>query len=391
MSIADTVLITTWPNIFCIADNFATAIAEAFQHCGYKTRIVDICHFDDKERINVDSLVAVFSLGDSVTRLYQNKTPIYKLFRCPVYLYLLDSPIYLLLLNGKIKNYFVDSMTNPGLHVVLPDRSYVDLYSSCRLNGRSPNVDFMPTAPFPAACRKIPRSDRAVVIGNLESELYYKSGSDSLEDVIIKWNPFTVPNSKVSKFISAVTSPEFKGNTAMALVNAYDLHPSLLLDSKFLNYACVIDSHIKRHTRLKAIESLQGFPTDFYGAGWSSAFEGVDDFEFLGLIPHHDIGSVVQQYKVCINFDPMWEHGIHDRAFTALDAGCSLVTNANEYLQHVPGKIYQYQINSPNLRTLAAQACAEFVEPASGLLGHSWSARIQSLLSTQRIPALPGP
>ena len=67
-----------------------------------------------------------------------------------------------------------------------------------------------------------------------------------------------------------------------------------------MKFACEVDSYIKKRNRIRAVDSLKNFPTDFYGPGWDVKYSDVNNFKFLGEIKHTQISEIVSNYKVLL-------------------------------------------------------------------------------------------
>jgi len=151
-----------------------------------------------------------------------------------------------------------------------------------------------------------------------------------------------------------------------------------------------VDSWIKRHRRKAAVRSLQGVPVDFFGTGWREMLGDVPDFRYVGNVKHQDIATLLRHYRGLVNFDPNWQHGVHDRVYTACAMGTTVITNENTALQDMAlpgGQVLSYQAQNPNLSALLESsgllnAAPEPVDPNTEvLLAHSWAQRVTPWLA----------
>jgi len=378
----DIVLVMTWDHPNLVTQNFSTIISASFE--SYNQRVVQISVSKpiNEQFVGIDfsSISAIFCIGHEPLAIRINNSELYNAIDCPFYVYVLDTPIYNLR-NPALVKFLNDSTTNKRLHVLFAEQSYIDLYSRYELNHNKPNISFMPFAGFPNINKKVPKLDRAVVVGGLGTQL--STFSDTLIETINNSNPYDADESELENLNNTINSESFNGNVTRAIIDNFNLPASELVDTDFLTFACSLDSFIKHRNRIKAIDSLKGFPTDFYGPGWDSMYKDVPEFNFMGEISHTDISRIINQYKIAINFDPNWENGVHDRVFTTLGCGSSLITNKNDFLSNVDGKIYTYSINNPNLKELAETACAEYTDSHNTvLLNHSWYERVTKLIQS---------
>jgi hypothetical protein len=267
--------------------------------------------------------------------------------------------------------------------MLFAERIYLDLYSTYELNGAKPNIEFMPFAAFPSIKNKEEKLDKVVVVGGLGTELYTHNGV--LETTIETYNPYSVSSSQIKELIDTIEDSKFTGNAIKHIFKIFNLEPADLIDNDFLHFACAVDSYLKKRNRIRAIDSLNNYPTDFYGAGWDTRYSNVDNFKFFGEIKHTEVGEIISKYKVSLNFDPNWEDGVHDRVFTTLTNDTNLITNENLFLDEIEVKnanIFRYHPNIPNIEELADHAIKEWnsSETKSVLLNHSWYERVTTLL-----------
>lgn len=190
----------------------------------------------------------------------------------------------------------------------------------------------------------------------------------------------------IKKLADNFEDEDFNGNVVRVLERFFDFSPDEFVKQSFLTLAGSIDAFIKKNNRIKAIESLNNYPTDFYGPGWKKYFGDVENFSFHGEIKHNQIADILHNYKLLLNFDPNWEYGVHDRVFTALSSGTNVITNKNEFIKNITNNqssIYEYKLNNPKINDLAELACNQFKEyeyQNDFLITHSWHARIYNLL-----------
>jgi hypothetical protein len=377
-------LIMLWDHPNYVTQNFSWAISAAIQSYNQNVRYISVSQPIEPQfsNINPANISFVLCIGHEPLNIVINGKKLYDFFDCPFYVYVLDTPIYNLRSDLLIE-YFKRSTIDNRLKILFAERIYLDLYSTYQLNGSRPKIEFMPFAAFPSLPLKEEKVDRLVVIGGLGTELH--THSNLLEPTIDSYNPYEVSQNQINDLIDTIEDNKFTGNATTHIVRIFRLDPEDLIDTDFLNFACAVDSYLKKRNRIRAIDSLQDCPTDFYGPGWDIKYSGSSNFRFFGEIKHTQVSEIISRYKVLLNFDPNWEDGVHDRVFTTLANGTNLITNENLFLNEIEGKsgnIYKYYPNIPNIKELAEDAIESWVdsEIKSVLLYHSWHERITTLI-----------
>ena len=382
-----TALVIAWDHYNLVTQNFSSAISASIQGYNLNVKCISISQPIAPQFANMDmsTISFVFCIGHEPLNITIDNKIIYDFFDCPFYVYVLDTPIHNLRSpHGHLLiEYFKRSTKDNRLNILFAERTYLNLYSNYEINGCKPNLRYMPFAAFPTITNKEEKIDRLVVIGNLDSELYTVH-SDLLEN-LNNYNPYQVSSKQINELVDTIEDKHFAGNSTKHIISIFKLEPRELLNINFLNFACGIDSYIKKRNRIRAIDSLENFPTDFYGSGWNVRYKDATNFIFFGEIKHTQISKTANKYKVLLNFDPNWEDGVHDRVFTCLANQTNIITNQNLFLDELEGKtnnIYRYHPNSPNINELAECSIDEYQksETKSILLNHSWHARITALI-----------
>lgn len=374
-------LVLSWDHPQLVTNNFCNLIQSSLEGYNLEVNFISVSKPLQQQFQNIDlnSVSLVFCVGHEPLTINIDGKIIYDFFNCPFYVYCLDTPIYNFR-NPLLIKFYDDAKHNDNLHLVFAEQSYIDLYESIR---DCPTIDFIPFAAFPEiSSNTIEKQDKVLVIGGLGTQLH--SHGSTLEDTFLSKDPYAITTSTRKKIIDSLLSDKFLGNVSNVIINALQLDPSEILNPDFISLSCSVDSFLKLDNRIKAITSLNNFPTDFYGPGWKDKFGHIPSFSFKGEITHYEISKIIKSYKVVLNFDPNWEHGVHDRVFTTLAAGSNLITNHNKYLNELnnDSNIYRYYINDPNIEELAVKACSntQSVNKDFVLLNHSWNERILRLL-----------
>ena len=196
-------------------------------------------------------------------------------------------------------------------------------------------------------------------------------------------------DSSIDLLVDALISDNFLGNVTKLIIDIWNLDLTELLDPEFLKFACAIDAFIKFNSRISIVSSSIGLGVDFYGPGWRDRFGNVPNFNFYPDIKHNQIAEISNNYHALLNFDPNWEYGTHDRVFTGVSSGASVITNKNLYLDEEVfngTNIHQYLINKPRIMEFGEMVFDTVPHTKSNIQSfiskHNWHERISTLLGS---------
>jgi len=338
-----------------------------------------------------DKVTGILSMGSVPLSHRLNGRWLWEHFACPVTVYLLDAILYDLARVPVLRHFLAAARQDPRLSLASPEAGYAQWLQEA-VGVRWDHLPFGHFAKIkPGEAAVVPQA-RLCVIGTIGQELGNSPAHESLpgllervgvndpllrtrvQDALLASDADAMPARTVSDLLG--WSPETALNQLPALIAA--------------------DSWIKRHRRLAAVRSLQGVPVDFFGTGWRELLGDVPDFRYVGNIKHQDIATLLRHYRGLVNFDPNWQHGVHDRVYTACAMGTTVITNENTALQDMklPGDlVLPYPAQKPNLSALLESSgllntAPEPVEPNTEvLLAHSWAQRVTPWLAA--MPTLP--
>jgi hypothetical protein len=389
------ILMFDHPNL--VVEGFSESISNSLKLFNYDSFIISITSdlSSSFSKISLTDVQLVISIGPWPLEILLDGIPIYKFFKCPVFLYLLDTPIYDFAKFSSASDFVNESITDDRLKILFSEKSYMDLYlNHFNLINKFPSFHFLPFAAFPAHNHVKQNNEvqnKLVVIGGLGTELIINGTkqSNQLKELIQLNDPYGNNNSQIDLLFSAFNDVKFYGNVAQVIIKHWSLDPSVIFTQDFLILCCAVDSYIKRNNRISIIESAIGIDIDFYGPGWINQFNGIPGFYFNNDIKHFEIAEISKNYTALLNFDPNWEFGIHDRVFTAISSGCTVITNSNFFydnssFNHI--NLLQYNINSPNIKelfsTLTTTSSINNQSIRDFTLHHSWFNRVFSMLNT---------
>jgi hypothetical protein len=384
-------LILSNPHPDGVTDNFAYSLATAALGMGLTAQIIsDPQSAARLAKADLDSHCAAIAIGPMPLQMQVAGLPIADFLTCPIWLYLLDSPVYDFLRVPEALEFVHRAQVSSRFRIAFAEQSYLDLYCSHKLIPKTSH--YLPFAGFPrlqvaAIDRAVVPQDRLVLIGALGAELSAGAVAPTLIQTLQGSNRLGLSGNELARCEAALSDPSCRGNPVAALAEAIALSPALHLDARFLEFACAADSWVKRFRRMAGVRSLAGFPVDFIGTGWEQAFQGVEGFRFLGRIQHEDIALLAINYRAVVNFDPNWEHGVHDRVPTALMAGVDVITQSNRALSQNELPAAAIHAFAPNAPDLAPAADAVLSRPSSGpcrprmdlIVRQGWGQRLGSL------------
>lgn len=384
----NTILILSFTHSEKVVENFVEKIENGFRSLNlivkHLTLGLDIKH--QMASINEAELAFIFSIGPYPLSLRINGEKVYDFFKCPIYMYCIDNLLYDFARNDACRDFFTQALSNPRFHMISAERSFVDLYKNIQdSSGNSASVSFMPMAGFfnSPLEKAIEKQNKICIIGNPGGlGVSGWNREKSIFKTAEQNNRIGLSNKQIIKISDTLEAPEFLGNVAKVIIEEASLDYKILLDQNFLIFATSLDNFIRIRTRVNTVQSLEGFPVDFYGSGWEELFGHMSNFSFKGKISHFEIAKTAAQYQVLLNFDPNFEYGIHDRVFTALGSGTKVITNENGFISSIPKHnemVYNYKINEPNIALIAEKALREtkeYTHRSELVLKHNWTQRI---------------
>jgi hypothetical protein len=379
-----TALILYWNHPTGVVRSIAAAIADALSLAGMDSQL---CNLNEQGRIaqivNGGQLKFVIAMGAVPLAVTLGRTPLHKAVPCPYYVLFLDPFIYEFQKFEVLRSYFDDFRTQDNLRILTLDRSYGRLIE--RLTGRAPI--FFPYAGFPAPLGREPKQDRCVVFGNISSQIAAVV-HHSPEDLVGSYAPADLAPAARSRLVERLSEPEAPSNILDIVADLYGGDVARALRADALTLVVALDSFEKKRRRLDAIRQLQGLPVDFFGEGWAELFPSCASFRHFRSVPFSQIGLLMQFYSVAVSFDPNWDGGLHDRVFTAVGAGCRVLTTRSDALaESVLGqdRIFAFSPTAPQTRALAEAALAmpptDREETMELRLRNSWTARIDRFLA----------
>ncbi|CAN5143994.1 hypothetical protein BH11PSE9_BH11PSE9_17490 [soil metagenome] len=392
-------LILTPPHHDQVTTNFARAMAAALEEGDERARVIDSSQGLPEQLRGIDlaALAGVICIGTLPLALRLDGRLLHQRLTCPVYAYFLDSPIYDIARVPAARQFLQDAWQEERLVPLLAENSYLQLLRAGSQPVLPPQSRYLPFAAFAATPTKRntpPPQRRLLVVGSLGQELSSGAVRQDLLQTLRDANHSGIAEADLLRVGERLMQPQARGNCAADFADALGASARSLIEQPLLNLCCAADSYMKRSRRLAGIEALRGQPVDFIGPGWKEVFGAQAGFRFLGSVDHGDLGALMGLYRGVMNFDPNWEWGMHDRAYTALSQGVPVLTHANQAIaeEGLAGPlVHPFVPNAPVLRDIAAGllvgAKARRHTPfAPDRIG--WGARMRTLLGGHATPGM---
>ncbi len=358
-------------------------------------------------RLPRERVAGILSLGPVPLGLRVGGQPLWQHFdQATVSVYLLDALIYDLARVPATREFLTAAANNPRLSLLAPEAGYRDwLGAALPVAWR-----YLPFAAFPhlalpgtPEAAPVEPQSRFCVIGTIGGELGGSPVGESLSALLQRLLGRQVAAPRLQQAQDALLAADAHPLPARTLAASLGLAPAdVLAGGAPLTAAIAVDSWFKRERRLAAVRSLAGLPVDFFGTGWQALLGDVPGFRHVGQIQHGDIARLLPHYLGLVNFDPNWQHGVHDRVYTATAIGGRVITNHNSALDEacLPAeRVLRYDANRPALaEAVVDQGWLDSLplpaRPDAALLArHTWGTRMAQWLAAEPIEpgALPAP
>lgn len=294
---------------------------------------------NDPDVVDSDIVIAMGALPLGVI---WNGRHLYECLGKRFYLYSLDAPIYDLSRVPGVAGFVEMAKHSPRLGVMSPDLDNSNLVNEIA------KVPMSSYVPFGGTFRPLTHQERlprVAVIGTMGTELAEVADDDAFEKIVLDAPPAIVDHPRLTEFAEVIERPGSPLNIVALARDFLGLSLDEIYTPEVFWYFCTIDAIQKRRRRKLAISQLRDLPVDFFGIGWEPFAEGFSDSRLMGRVSYFEIAELCQRYSVLLNFDPNWDHGLHDRVYTALGNGCRVVTNHSRALR---------DLNPPDSTAIAA-------------------------------------
>ena len=343
-----------------------------------------------------ESVSGILSLGSLPLSAQIAGRPLWEHFPAPMQVYLLDALLYDLARVPAMGDFLVAALQDKRLGLLSPEDGYRRwLQPALPVSwGQLAFAAFVHATPFAAP---VPAQQRLCVVGNVGNELGGSPAGETLLALLQRLLGVQFARSRLRRLVEALGASDADAMPAVTVCRELHWSPAQALNSRQLPTLIAVDSWVKRTRRIAAVRSLAGVPCDFFGSGWAELLGEVPGFRHVGQIQHNDIAKLLPHYSAIVNFDPNWQHGVHDRVYTAAAAGVAVVTNHNLALAGaaIPAdRLALYDARRPDLAGAVREAgwlerrAPCFRVDTEMLTRHGWAARMAGWLGSTQ-PALP--
>lgn len=388
-------LVLTTPHADRVTENFAEQIAAGLQAQGRAAKVVVVGRDLAEQLRDVPLLdvAGVITIGPLPLTVSIGATPLYRLLRCRVYFYILDTLIYDLLRMPVAAQFIADAWGDERLVPVFAEKRFLQSWGGGADPLMPPQTLYLPFAAFPdqnGPRPPVPVQRRLLVVGSIGTELHATAMRPELAATLASANRLGLSGNELARVEERLLAPQARGNVVLDLFDVLALPSRAALEPAVQAFVSAADSFVKRHRRVIAVESLRGLPVDFVGSGWQQEFADEPAFRFMGNMPHGSLTRLMSFYAALVNFDPNWEWGMHDRVFSALSVGVPVFTHANAAPAEEGLPADLVIPFAPNAPALAAPAHALLDAPPARepALSVDWSNRMQRLLSATPVKEL---
>lgn len=98
----------------------------------------------------------------------------------------------------------------------------------------------------------------------------------------------------------------------------------------FMGIIYEIDHYIRHWRSDRIVRALAHYPTDLYGRGWDY-LQGLSRHVTIQPAFHNlFLLGQLADYRLIVNTNPLWRHGIHERTMMGIASGCVTLTDRSE-------------------------------------------------------------
>ncbi|NDY89912.1 glycosyltransferase family protein [Ideonella livida] len=335
-------------------------------------------------RLGSEQVAGILSLGPLPLATRVEGEVLWRRFKVPVSVYLLDAVLYDLARVPVMRDFLADAVADGRLGLISPEAGYREWLAEA-VPVRWQHLPFGAFPALGALAEPVAPQQRLCVVGHVGNELGGGQAGESLEALLQRTLQHFTDATARARVAEALRAPHAHAMPARTVADALCWSPREVLVRDRLAALVAIDSWVKRERRLQAVESLRELPVDFFGTGWDRLLPAGPHWRHVGQIAHGDIARLLPHYQALVNFDPNWAHGVHDRVYTAAAMGCPVLTNHNSGLDAAglpESLVWRYDANRPDLATLVEEAGwlhrpALARSPGEAVLArHNWASRM---------------
>lgn len=305
---------------------FVHAMQEAFKELGHQVRVVDLedvsCREQNLEGLIGQSFAAMIDFNSILPRLKMDDgTYFLDQVDAPFYDYIVDHPLYHHpVLKQKLRDF----------HVIC-----LDVYHKKYIEEYYPWIRSVHQVPLGGmlAGERIPFEKRRYPLVLLAT---YTPSKQVMERIL-------QISDGLQKEVSAVLSllledrSRTQEEALAALCRQLGAVPSDAQFREMMNLHFLADMYLRAREREAVVRTIlkEGYPLHIFGHGWEEFQKKEAHAEPLVPMPPVSFPvslEVMANAKICLNINPRFHGGAHDRVFSAMANGAAVLTDASEYL-----------------------------------------------------------
>jgi len=386
------VSIVTFAHPSLVTQRFAVFMQRAFEAFGVDCAIYfsPIAEASTKALLDSDVLIAITPLP--LLNLTIDGKYLFHVFKGKIIYYAIDTLTHDISAWPSVRM-FIDAMhSSPGLFLALPSKDAAEFVSSGSAFDFGRQLLDLPFASFPSPPSFLnSRGDfvleRFLVCLNIDGVYNLSELSRGLEKAL---EPFGFCLSQVARLKSALLADDCPSNPLGIVKETLQLPDNPFPHLNHLRAIDLVDSWLKSARRQLLAHKIvdEDLPIDIAGSGWSDLLKSSHSLRLLGRISHSDFSNIVPRYKGILNLDPNWDHGFHDRVYTALASGVYVITQANKAKLSLPDSyrpgVFAFRPSLADFESILSEAFRAQIPSSPPVfdLRLTWVDRVASMLRT---------
>lgn len=362
-----TVVILYWDHPLSIVEDDAVAMSRAFASLGFDVRLFGVLDENfyvkapvvlgllaDPDVVNAD---LVISLGGPPLSIRVDDVWLFNMIGKFFLLLSMDALFYDHDRVTGVEEFVECAKESPRLGISWVDRDACEILDQLTAG---PVFHLPPFAFFDSLeCRE--RVKRVALVATMGGELADISPDLSFEDLVLEAAPALCQGRPLVEFAQALEQPGPINGIQNLAVQILGITAEDIYTNDMTAYLSKLDSFQKRRRRRLAVEALSDVPIDIFGPGWEPYTRDFSDCRHMGSIPYLYLPEVSQQYRVILDFNPGFGHGLHDRVYCGVGNGARVLTNSCRAIADLalpdPDAVISYDVcDAPNVAELARHA-----------------------------------
>ncbi|SEA97057.1 Glycosyltransferase involved in cell wall bisynthesis [Pseudobutyrivibrio sp. ACV-2] len=247
-----------------------------------------------------------FSIGIGKYLYFCKEKPLYDVYHKLHYQWIIDNPLKMEIDNASIY-----------IKYILIDRLFL-----CCMGKLKNRVIYLPIG--------IPNTD---VKKNIEKKYgIVFSGQIKDSNTIFEEINASVCKHEIMKVLEPLTS-----NLDLLYIPVLEKHIKKLSQSNKKTVFAYTNSFLRAYKREKVLNAIKDIPVIIIGENSSRSLLNSRNITMLGKVPYYTAFEIMGQYQFCLNIEPNFSCGFHDRILRSADQGNVVVTNYNKINSEILG------------------------------------------------------